>query len=441
MDTETQSPQSQSSDAKRSGTAVVGFTWVVAVAVWSYVLGVLLVWGVIAWGGDHWWPATILLFAPRGIYALPLVLLVPLAIALRPRWLLGLFAGAAVVLWPIADLHFSMLAGSPPDQPQVRVLSCNVREWESGAAEALATVVRELQPDIVAIQEHVGQMPPIWPPNWNVHVSDGLIIASPHPVSGPALARGMLADHADSLSCIVTTRLGDIRFCNLHLETPRPGLEAVLDSRTGLNLGGRHAVRELMTYRREQSRQAAEFARDRVRAGIVAGDFNMPVESAIYREFWRGYRNAFHWAGWGYGYSKWSEKRGFSYGLRIDHILCSDRFRPVRCWLGPDIGSDHLPLVADLVPSDRASYPNAVYELPFRCIAAHELGLDEPLEPPQTFETQSDPSAKLFVNFLILAIGALINLSTLIDLDVAAFFKPGYLRIAHDRQGILRMIG
>ena len=36
------------------------------------------------------------------------------------------------------------------------------------------------------------------------------------------------------------------------------------------------------------------------------------------------------------------------FGVRIDHVLTGDGWRCRRCWVGPDVGSDHLPLLADL---------------------------------------------------------------------------------------------
>ena len=33
---------------------------------------------------------------------------------------------------------------------------------------------------------------------------------------------------------------------------------------------------------------------------------------------------------------------------RIDHILVGPGWRPHRCWVGPALRSDHLPLIADL---------------------------------------------------------------------------------------------
>ena len=80
---------------------------------------------------------------------------------------------------------------------------------------------------------------------------------------------------------------------------------------------------------------------------IVMGDFNMPVESTIYRRCWPRLADAFSTSGWGFGFTKTSEKRGWSYGARIDHVLFSPPWRCLRCWVGGEIGSDHLPLVAE----------------------------------------------------------------------------------------------
>jgi vancomycin resistance protein VanJ len=76
---------------------------------------------------------------------------------------------------------------------------------------------------------------------------------------------------------------------------------------------------------------------------LVAGDFNMPVESAIYRRYWSGFENAFSTAGNGYG----STKHTRLFGTRIDHVLAAPGLECVNAFVGPDAGSDHRPLVAD----------------------------------------------------------------------------------------------
>ena len=79
---------------------------------------------------------------------------------------------------------------------------------------------------------------------------------------------------------------------------------------------------------------------------LVAGGFNLPVESTIYRAYWRDLRNAFEETGTGFG---WSKGEGKLLRIRIDHVLGNATApRPVGTWLGPDWGSDHRPVIADL---------------------------------------------------------------------------------------------
>jgi endonuclease/exonuclease/phosphatase (EEP) superfamily protein YafD len=76
----------------------------------------------------------------------------------------------------------------------------------------------------------------------------------------------------------------------------------------------------------------------------VAGDFNTPTRSAVYRESWTDLTNAFSAAGWGLGHTHFSRR----IGVRIDHILASDHWHVTSCEVGPDVGSAHRPVVAEL---------------------------------------------------------------------------------------------
>src|SRR5262249_57736521 len=89
------------------------------------VLGVCL---ALHLAGDRWWLATLLLFAPRWPWALPLIVLVPLALLGHRRllWLLAVVAG--LVLVPIMGLCLPWGAASAETctGPTLRVLTCNV---------------------------------------------------------------------------------------------------------------------------------------------------------------------------------------------------------------------------------------------------------------------------------------------------------------------------
>ena len=50
-----------------------------------YLIGLLACWGLIRFDAYGWWPVTLFLFSPRWTVALPLLVLIPLTVAFRPR--------------------------------------------------------------------------------------------------------------------------------------------------------------------------------------------------------------------------------------------------------------------------------------------------------------------------------------------------------------------
>ena len=137
---------------------------------------------------------------------------------------------------------------------------------------------------------------------------------------------------------VVATKVGQVRVGLLQLATPRNALDNYLDLSTIPTLG---PITRANIHEREVESAAA---REWIMSGpalptIIAGDFNLPVESAIYRRYWSDFRNAFSHAGFGTGYSKHTRW----WGARIDHVLMSGEFDASGSFTGKDVGSDHLP--------------------------------------------------------------------------------------------------
>ncbi len=86
---------------------------------------------------------------------------------------------------------------------------------------------------------------------------------------------------------------------------------------------------------------------------LLLGDFNTADQTADYASIRRaGLRDAFREAGWGLGVTfpaRFAYQEDFPPLVRIDYIWLTEDFRAVRAWVGPDGGSDHLPVLADLV--------------------------------------------------------------------------------------------
>jgi endonuclease/exonuclease/phosphatase family metal-dependent hydrolase len=324
-------------------------TW----AVWLYVLGVAAAWLILWQGGDRWWFATLMLFGPRWIYALPLIVLVPAAVRLRRRLLLPLALSAVVAVGPIMGFCVPWPALGRSAEPTLRVLSWNVQEHAADTA-TLAALMAATNPDVVALQECCATcQQPEWPAGWNVHRHGLLVTASHYPLQVVASSQRRWPPSewppTNALCCVIQTPNHRIRFINLHLRTPRQGLAEVLNRRTLISPSQRHALDDEIEYRRLESEELQAWLDQFPDPRVIAGDFNMPVDSAIYRQTWSRYGNAFSAAGLGWGHTKHTEVPGWQYGSRIDHILTGPGWRPCRSWTGPESGSDHLPLLADLV--------------------------------------------------------------------------------------------
>lgn len=89
---------------------------------------------------------------------------------------------------------------------------------------------------------------------------------------------------------------------------------------------------------------------------ILAGDLNMSDQSCGYSPLHdAGLHDAFHEAGTGFGltfpaFGNYQDYPNYPIPplMRIDHILYTDPFIAQQAWVGPDAGSDHLPVLADL---------------------------------------------------------------------------------------------
>jgi endonuclease/exonuclease/phosphatase family metal-dependent hydrolase len=139
---------------------------------------------------------------------------------------------------------------------------------------------------------------------------------------------------------LLDTPDGQITIVNAHLPTVRPGIEAALSTKF-VDLAELSRIIQLRT---TASREARSWVGQMDLKTIVVGDFNMPVESRIYQEDWSDFRNAYSQIGIGWGTTKQTNW----FGIRIDHILYPPSWECRKTWVGPAMGSDHRPMIAEL---------------------------------------------------------------------------------------------
>jgi len=320
---------------------------------WGYLAFVGALCLILFVGGDRWWPATVLLFSPRWLALLPLLLLTPIAIWQNRGSLIPLLCTAVVVAGPFMGLRTGIAPQSGSATPVVRVVTCNI-EAGSFDAEALARLMQETRADIVALQEcprDIRQKLRLAKAWYGVE-DGGLAIFSRYPLKQGITLKSMHPPHkwprTSLLGCTVMAPGGELAFHTLHLPSPRYGLQNILDRTTVLSLSRTGMLQRETAERRRTAGQVRRVIAAQSLPVIIAGDFNMPVESSIYRETWNEYANAFSSVGRGYGLTEFASIRGIGIGVRIDHVLSSNGLKALLCETGPDVGSDHLPVIADI---------------------------------------------------------------------------------------------
>jgi vancomycin resistance protein VanJ len=315
-------------------------------------LGLVVVFWALLRLGDAWWPATLLMFGPRWLVALPLIGLVPAAAARRRRSLAILVLTLVLVAGPVTGFSIPFELLSAPKGVPMRILTCNLHYAENLDPNPLNTLLSETRPDIVVLQEWDTANPAgtlvLAKNGWQVHQvtqqkdpTTHFVMASRFPIRRAAVVG---PDSMDVLGAVIRyeleTPVGVVTVFNVHLATPRDGLQGLLQ-RPGQAPAKIQAGSQL---RGTQSEHVAQEA-GRVQGPVLlAGDFNTPLESVLFRRVWGRYSDAFSSAGWGWGYTFFHRMTA----VRIDHILVGPGWHCNRCWVGPNVGSPHRPIIADV---------------------------------------------------------------------------------------------
>ncbi len=258
-------------------------------------------------------------------------LLVPALLAARsPR--AAIIAGALAVLLFASGDH-RLLAAEPAPAchgDSFAVVTANV-QYTNRDPQRLLEWLAEQQPDVIVLQEVT--------PAWTAALSR--LAAYPHaytlPRSDPygiaMLSRwkfesvaplDLAGDGIPSLDAVVPVRGRPVHVLGLHTRWPiTPGLARL----------------------RDRALESAEaLARERPMPTVLAGDLNLTPDAPLYAKVIErsGLRDTLAGRGW---HPTWMA--GFwPLALRIDHQFASATLCVEHATVGPDIGSDHRPLIA-----------------------------------------------------------------------------------------------
>ncbi|MBL4899362.1 MAG: endonuclease/exonuclease/phosphatase family protein [Colwellia sp.] len=282
-----------------------------------------------------------LLFAPRWWLVLLLLPVVIINCSLIIKQWKGVLVSLSIALFylnfqlPISNLWVNSAGQS------LSIMSVNLGGGIKNP-NLMKEYIKFEQLTLIAFQETPrSEAEKIVPQGWDLHCIGQMCLASAYKLKYLNSQSRQILGGWGHLGLLYQLQLNEqkIYVMNLHLETPRKGFEDFQLSKLNFE-----AVFKNTEQRYIESSIISSWLEDKGPL-IILGDFNMPVESSIYRENFGDYQNAFNEAGFGFGYTKYIRMLG----IRIDHILADDNFSVIEAKIGNDVGSDHRPVIANLV--------------------------------------------------------------------------------------------
>jgi vancomycin resistance protein VanJ len=303
-------------------------------------------------GPERWWWSTLNLYVPQWVWAILPLLLALVSLPVSRKWFLVNLLAAGWVAGPMMGLCLGWPQPAAAGT-RLRVMTYNI-QWSKFGSEKIAREVEVADPDLLLLQDsYDGLRAPLRETLKRYHwKQDGqFVVASRTPARDfrrPKLRLGEERTHP-YLHCRLTVGGRSVSVYTLHLMTPRKGLNRARWSLFGDTAGLEQNARN----RRAQARTvAAEVAADPDPV-LLAGDLNSPPPSLVCRGFEAlGLQDAFSAAGRGYGYTYGHALRTRHSFLRLDHVYVSREWRVLDCRTGGAAGSDHRPVIADLVLPD-----------------------------------------------------------------------------------------
>jgi vancomycin resistance protein VanJ len=346
-------PKTIGMDASPPSRAAARLRCLVALCSWLYVPVVAAAWMVLE-SGDSCWLATLWMFSPRWLLALPLLPLLALAAWRRRRSLPLLLFLLLLIAGPIMGFRIpwrTMISATPPG-PRLRVATLNMH-YQRPHREAMKRLLAETRPDVLVVQELPGSDPFAYfaDSSWRIHRAYGHFLASRFPIRrAERLGRDTMTPPGSLFRYEVETPAGTVTLFSLHFASPRdPLFEATHHPTTGwLELEDNSDVR------REQIENVRLRADECGGPVLLMGDFNTPTESVLFDSLSARCRDAFVQAGWGWGYTFLNARTT----VRIDHIWMGPGWHAERCWVGAHVGPPHRPLFADLIWTRSAARQN-----------------------------------------------------------------------------------
>lgn len=238
---------------------------------------------------------------------------------------------SAIHLWP---LYCSSSTAHCQTADQIRLMTANVNCWNPNGPKLLSAI-QTIQPDVIALNEvgsaiepAIGQLVASYP-FFLTEVRDdnaGLALLSRLPLSNVQL-RKLGESRLLAITATLNLPTGNVDLIVVHTQSPvSPRASALRD---------------------RQLRDLAAFVESDADRAVVIGDLNTSMWSPGYKLLAPNAHLANAREGFGV-LPTWPAWLPVFMRIPIDHCLHGKHVGVANVMVGPDIGSDHMPLVVDL---------------------------------------------------------------------------------------------
>jgi endonuclease/exonuclease/phosphatase (EEP) superfamily protein YafD len=281
------------------------------------------------------WPAALAQHFLPQLMALNLVAALAFLVARKVRYAGAAAALGAVTFFPVATAPFVKPDGAPRGPDSLTIVWANASRTWQGVEDVLAFADRE-DADLVLLGAFPldDDSPSGFAPAYPFQFDSGL-----YPPRAYNVSRMVALSRRDFLErALVPDRTGDNRLF-MRLRLP-------LNDGTAINVLAAHPFPpESARYLADQIEFFEGMARAADAPFVIAGDLNATPWSSAYRGLLGRHVGDPKWAATWSGFSSGVLPQWLT-GLHLDHFLISQDVRPSDYRIGPEIRSDHRPIVA-----------------------------------------------------------------------------------------------
>lgn len=317
----------------------------------GYFLLMLVVLGVVRLRAESDWFSSAMLFLPATFWLIPLLILLPVHLLVRPRLCGVTLIAFLAICFVYLDFRWSF--SSDRGEPGLTVLTNNIGERQF---RSLAPFLEKERPDVIALQETWSgriDLRKVFPDR-NVAIIGEYGLVSRYPVTKAGYIQPVGARFE------IDYKGQAVAIYQVHMPSPRYEFSKLRGRgliRELIGGGGFHSKQARESYsnfierKAKMSRELIEVLQKEKLPFLVVGDFNMPANGRNAGLFRSHLSDAFQQKGLGHGNTFPGESGNrlanfLGPWLRLDYLFAGKDWETLMCRVEPRLPAQHLAVVA-----------------------------------------------------------------------------------------------